>query len=171
MTDEELKKKMKSRMKGSDFCLSKFKEEWNNLVEVSGSPLYIETNLFDNNVGPLTVESEKVDIWALGFLTYELNFYDLPFQPFPPSIDRLKKSYEKGEYIIDFKKNKNVSKQFIRFLNICLQRPQKLRPTIEEQLDNEFYIIDCGYFDYLNIDNYKNAKHYTPKLKDKYLRL
>ena len=122
MTDEELKKiSMKSRMKGLDFCLSKFKEEGNNLVEVSGSPLYIEPNLFDNNVDPLTVENEKVDIWALGVLVYELNFYDLPFQLFPPSIDRLKKSYEKGEYIIDFKKNKNVSKQFIRFLNICLQ--------------------------------------------------
>ena len=172
MTDEEVKKiLMKSRMKVSDFGLSKFKEEGNNLVEVSGSPLYIEPNLFENNVNPLTVESEKVDIWALGVLAYELYFYDLPFQPFPPSIDRLKKSYEKGEYIIDFKKNKKVSKQFIRFLNICLQRPQKLRPTIEELLDNEFYVINCEYFDYLNIDNYKNAKNYPPKLKDKYLKV
>lgn len=50
-------------------------------------------------------------------------------------------------------------------------RPQKLRPTIEELLDNEFYVIDCEYFDYLNIDNYKTAKHYTPKLKDKYLNV
>ena len=172
MSDEELKEiLLKSRMKVSDFGLSKFKEEGNNLVEVSGSPLYIEPNLFDNNVDPLTVESEKVDIWALGVLAYELYFYDLPFQPFPPSIERLKKSYEKGEYVIDFKKNKKVSKQFIRFLNICLQRPQKLRPTIEELLDNEFYVIDCEYFDYLNIDNYKNAKHYHPKLKDKYLKV
>ena len=172
MSDEELKEiLLKSRMKVSDFGLSKFKEEGNNLVEVSGSPLYIEPNLFDNNVDPLTVESEKVDIWALGVLAYELYFYDLPFQPFPPSIERLKKSYEKGEYVIDFKKNKKVSKQFIRFLNICLQRPQKLRPTIEELLDNEFYVIDCEYFDYLNIDNYKNAKHYPPKLKDKYLKV
>ena len=120
MSDEELKEiLLKSRMKVSDFGLSKFKEEGNNLVEVSGSPLYIEPNLFDNNVDPLTVESEKVDIWALGVLAYELYFYDLPFQPFPPSIERLKKSYEKGEYVIDFKKNKKVSKQFIRFLNIC----------------------------------------------------
>ena len=172
MSNEELKEiLLKSRMKVSDFGLSKFKEEGNNLVEVSGSPLYIEPNLFDNNVDPLTVESEKVDIWALGVLAYELYFYDLPFQPFPPSIERLKKSYEKGEYVIDFKKNKKVSKQFIRFLNICLQRPQKLRPTIEELLDNEFYVIDCEYFDYLNIDNYKNAKHYPPKLKDKYLKV
>ena len=172
MSDEELKEiLLKSRMKVSDFGLSKFKEEGNNLVEVSGSPLYIEPNLFDNNVDPLTVESEKVDIWALGVLAYELYFYDLPFQPFPPSIERLKKSYEKGEYVIDFKKNKKVSKQFIRFLNICLQRPQKLRPTIEELLDNEFYVIDCEYFDYLNIDNYKNAKNYPPKLKDKYLKV
>ena len=172
MSDEELKEiLLKSRMKVSDFGLSKFKEEGNNLVEVSGSPLYIEPNLFDNNVDPLTVESEKVDIWALGVLAYELYFYDLPFQPFPPSIERLKKSYEKGEYVIDFKKNKKVSKQFIRFLNICLQRPQKLRPTIEELLDNEFYVINCEYFDYLNIDNYKNAKHYPPKLKDKYLKV
>lgn len=50
-------------------------------------------------------------------------------------------------------------------------RPQKLRPTIEELLDNEFYVIDCEYFDYLNNDNYKTAKHYTPKLKDQYLKV
>ena len=172
MKDEELKKiLMKSKMKVTDFGLSRFKEEPNNQAEVSGSPLYIDPNLFVGDVDPLTVESEKVDIWALGVLAYELFFYNLPFQPFPPSIERLKISLEKGEYIIDFNKNEKVSKQFIRFLNICLQRPQKLRPLTDELLDNEFYVVDSCYFDYLTIDNYKKAKNYPPKLKEKYLKV
>ena len=151
-----------SKMKLSDFGLSKCKEEFEyNKEEVSGSPLYIDPILFKPETDKTTIDDEKVDIWALGIIAYELFFYDLPFQPFPPSIERLKKAFEQGEYIIDFKKCEDgkISKQFLSFLNCCLQNDGKIRPLTDELLEHEFIVRDPDYFTYMTIDNYKNAKY------------
>ena len=151
-----------SKMKLSDFGLSKCKEEFEyNKEEVSGSPLYIDPILFKPESDKTTIDDEKVDIWALGIIAYELFFYDLPFQPFPPSIERLKKAFEKGEYIIDFKQCENgqISKQFLSFLNCCLQLDRNIRPLTDELLEHEFITRDPQYFTYMTIDNYKNAKY------------
>ena len=156
----------KSKIKLSDFGLSKFKKETNK-IEISGSPLYLDPNLLKSESNLETVENEKVDIWALGVLAYELFFYDLPFQPMPPSIERLKQLYKKGEYIIDMKKCKKISKQFICFLNACLQEKQMIRPLTDELLFFEFIVRNVDNFNYLTYDNntdnkykyYKNAKY------------
>ena len=160
MKDEEILAVLSnSKMKLSDFGLSKLKED-SNTKEVSGSPLYIDPNLFKKEASEETIENEKVDIWALGIIAYELFFYELPFQPFPPSIERLKKAFEQGEYIIDFKKCKQISKQFLSFLNCCLQKEQKIRPPITDLLFiHEFIVREPDYFTYMNIDNYKKAKY------------
>ena len=160
MKDEEILEVLSnSKMKLSDFGLSKLKED-SNTKEVSGSPLYIDPNLFKKEASEETIENEKVDIWALGIIAYELFFYELPFQPFPPSIERLKKAFEQGEYIIDFKKCKQISKQFLSFLNCCLQKEQKIRPPITDLLFiHEFIVREPDYFTYMNIDNYKEAKY------------
>ncbi len=143
-----------SYMKLSDFGLSKEIKNYNK-KEVSGSPLYIDPILFDKNVNNETIHNEKVDIWALGVLTYEMFFYDLPFMPFPPRIDKLKLLLDKGEYAIDLKRCKKISKQFLSFLNMCLQRPQKIRPLTDELLESEFITREPEFFTYLTIDNYK----------------
>jgi serine/threonine protein kinase len=147
-----------SKMKLSDFGLSKYKIETNK-VEIAGSPLYIDPNLLKPDSKLETVENEKVDIWALGIIAYELFFYDLPFQPFPPSIERLNQLFKKGEYTIDFKRHDKISKQFISFLNCCLQDEQKIRPLTDELLFHEFIVRDPKEFTYITIDNYKNAKY------------
>ena len=121
---------MKSKMKVTDFGLSRFKEEPNNQAEVSGSPLYIDPNLFVGDVDPLTVESEKVDIWALGVLAYELFFYNLPFQPFPPSIERLK--------IVDIQEDTDVCK----YLFELLKRVNMLLILIKmKKFQNNLYVF------------------------------
>ena len=151
-----------SKMKLSDFGLSKCKEEFEyNKEEVSGSPLYIDPILFKPESDKTTIDDEKVDIWALGIIAYELFFYDLPFQPFPPSIERLKKAFEQGEYVIDFKKcdDGKISKQFLSFLNCCLQLDRNIRPLTDELLEHEFITRDPDFFTYMTIDNYKNAKY------------
>ena len=147
-----------SIFKLSDFGLSKEMKSFNK-KEVSGSPLYVDPMLFDQNVDRETIHNEKVDIWALGVLAYEMFFYDLPFQPFPPKIDKLKAMLEKGIYFIDMKKCKKISKQFLSFLNMCLQRPQKIRPLTDELLFSEFITIDTDNFTYLTIDDYKNIEY------------
>ena len=160
MKDEEILEVLyNSKMKLSNFGLSKLKED-SYTIEVSGSPLYVDPNLFKNEATEEIFENEKVDIWALGIIAYELFFYELPFQPFPPSIERLKKAFEQGEYIIDFKKCKQISKQFLSFLNCCLQKEQKIRPPITDLLFiHEFIVREPDYFTYMNIDNYKEAKY------------
>lgn len=145
-----------SYMKLSDFGLSKEMKNYNK-KEVSGSPLYIDPVLFQKNIDAETIHNEKVDIWAVGILAYELFFYDLPFQPFPPKIDKLKELLEKGEYYINMKKINKISKQFLSFLNLCLQRPQKIRPLPEELLLCQFLTVEPENFTYLTIDNYREA--------------
>ena len=146
-----------SIMKLSDFGLSKEIENYNK-KEISGSPLYIDPTLFIKGIDNETIHNEKVDIWAIGVLAYELFFFDAPFQPFPPKIDTLKKMLEKGEYIINMKKCKKISKQFLSFLNACLQRPQEIRPLTDELLFSEFITREPDNFQYLTIDNYKETK-------------
>ena len=147
-----------STFKLSDFGLSKEMKSFNN-KEVSGSPLYIDPVLFNQNIDRETIHNEKVDIWALGVLAYEMFFYELPFQPFPPKIDKLKAMLNKGQYFIDMKKCKKISKQFLSFLNMCLQRPQKIRPLTDELLCCEFITTDPESFTYLTIDNYKDIEY------------
>ena len=148
-----------SIFKLSDFGLSKEMLNYNMKKEVSGSPLYVDPMLFNQNIDRETINNEKVDIWALGILAYEMLFYDLPFQPFPPKIDKLKTLLDKGIYFINMKKCKKISKQFLSFLNMCLQRPQKIRPLTDELLFSEFITLDADNFTYLTIDDYKNIKY------------
>ena len=144
-----------SYLKLSDFGLSKEIKNYNK-KEVSGSPLYIDPILFTKNINNETIHNEKVDIWAIGILAYEMFFNDLPFMPFPPKIEKLKLLLEKGEYFIDMKKCQKISTQFLSFLNMCLQRPQKIRPLTDELLlESEFITRDTEHFTYLTIDNYK----------------
>ena len=166
--DEILKILFQSKMKISDFGLSKYAEEIRD-KEVSGSPLYIDPNSLENESNIETIENEKVDIWALGIIAYELFFYDLPFQPFPPSIDKLRQCFKKGEYVIDFSKKKEVSKEFLIFLDLCLQRAQKIRPLTDELLCCEFIAKNPDTFVKLTLDNYTDEK--IAKYPDKsYLR-
>ena len=148
-----------SIFKLSDFGLSKEMLNYNMKKEVSGSPLYVDPMLFNQNIDRETINNEKVDIWALGILAYEMLFYDLPFQPFPPKIDKLKTLLDKGIYFINMKKCKKISKQFLSFLNMCLQRPQKIRPLTDELLFSEFITLDPDNFTYLTIDDYKNVEY------------
>ena len=148
-----------SIFKLSDFGLSKEMLNYNMKKEVSGSPLYVDPMLFNQNIDRETINNEKVDIWALGILAYEMFFYDLPFQPFPPKIDKLKTLLDKGIYFINMKKCKKISKQFLSFLNMCLQRPQKIRPLTDELLFSEFITLDPDNFTYLTIDDYKNVEY------------
>ena len=146
-----------SIFKLSDFGLSKEIENYNR-KEVSGSPLYLDPVLFNKGVDTETIHNEKVDIWAIGVLAYELFFYDTPFQPFPPNINKLKLLLEKGEYVINIKRYEKISKQFLSFLNSCLQRPQDIRPLTDELLFSEFITMNPENFSYLTYDNYNTEK-------------
>ena len=152
---------LKSKIKVSDFGLSKFKED-NNEKMLGGSPLYMDTNLFEPNVDIKTIENEKVDIWAIGIFAYELFFGKRPFNSPSQSLKELIQILKIGTYKIDLKECGKVSKQFLSFLNMCLQRPQKIRPNVNELLFSEFITRDSNNFEYITIDNVDTIKFPGP---------
>jgi len=167
---------LKSKIKVSDFGLSKFKED-NNEKMLGGSPLYMDPNLFEPNVDIKTIENEKVDIWAIGIFAYELFFGKRPFNSPSQSLKELIQILKVGIYTVDLKECGKVSKQFLSFLNMCLQRPQKIRPNVTELLFSEFITRDTNKFEYITLDNvetikfpgpnyYKNQKVITMNIDD-----
>jgi len=152
---------LKSKIKVSDFGLSKFKED-NNEKMLGGSPLYMDPNLFEPNVEIKTIENEKVDIWAIGIFAYELFFGKRPFNSPSQSLKELIRILKNGVYYIDLKECQKVSKQFLSFLNMCLQRPQKIRPNVEELLFSEFITRDPNKFEYITLDNIDTIKFPGP---------
>ena len=152
---------LKSKIKVSDFGLSKFKED-NNEKMLGGSPLYMDPNLFEPNVEIKTIENEKVDIWAIGIFAYELFFGKRPFNSPSQSLKELIQILKIGVYYIDLKECGKVSKQFLSFLNMCLQRPQKIRPNVQELLFSEFITRDPNKFEYITLDNIDTIKFPGP---------
>ena len=152
---------LKSKIKVSDFGLSKFKED-NNEKMLGGSPLYMDTNLFEPNVDIKTIENEKVDIWAIGIFAYELFFGKRPFNSPSQSLKELIHILKIGTYKIDLKECGKVSKQFLSFLNMCLQRPQKVRPNVNELLFSEFITRDSNNFEYITSENVHTIKFPGP---------
>ena len=152
---------LKSKIKVSDFGLSKFKED-NNEKMLSGSPLYMDPNLFEPNVDIKTIENEKVDIWAIGIFAYELFIGKRPFNSPSQSLKELIQILKIGLYTIDLKECGKVSKQFLSFLNMCLQRPQKIRPNVQELLFSEFITRDPNKFEYITLNNVESIKFPGP---------
>ena len=148
---------LKSKIKVSDFGLSKFKED-NNEKMLGGSPLYMDPNLFEPNVEIKTIENEKVDIWAIGIFAYELFFGKRPFNSPSQSLKELIQILKIGVYYIDLKECGKVSKQFLSLLNMCLQRPQKIRPNVQELLFSEFITRDPNNFEYITLNNVYTIK-------------
>ena len=156
-----LKTLLRSKIKVSDFGLSKFKED-NNEKMLSGSPLYMDPNLFEPDVNIKTIENEKVDIWAVGIFAYELFFGKRTFNSLNQSLKELIQVLKKGIYFIDLKQCGKISKQFLSFLNMCLQRPQNIRPNVHELLFSEFITREPEKFEYINLKNLNRIKFPSP---------
>ena len=165
--DYILKTLLRSKIKVSDFGLSKFKED-NNQKMLSGSPLYMDPNLFEPNVGINTIENEKVDIWAVGIFAYELFTGKRPFNSPSQSLKELIHFLKIGTYSLDLKECGKVSKQFLSFLNMCLQRPQNIRPYVNELLFSEFITRDPSKFEYINLMNLGQTKFPNPNYFNNY---
>ena len=165
--EKVLKTLLRSKIKVSDFGLSKFKED-NNQKMLSGSPLYMDPNLFEPNADINTIESEKVDIWAVGIFAYELFTGKRPFNSPAQSLKELIQVLKNGIYIIDLNECGQVSKQFLSFLNMCLQRTQKIRPNVTELMFSEFITRDPSKFEYitsinLNHTRFPNSNYVSPQ--------
>ncbi len=68
-------------------------------------------------------------------MAFEMFYGRRPFEAF--SIEQLSNIYKKGEYYINI--NKNISKDFLSFLNLCLQKDPKKRADVQKLLESNFY--------------------------------
>ena len=147
---------LKCTFKISDFGLSKYKNDQQERM-IGGSPLYMEPSLFDRDVTLQVIENEKVDIWALGIMTYELLFDKTPFEntSYIPenAMQELVSNLNKGIYIIELDKINKISLQFIAFLNSCLQFEQSKRSSSEELQFTEFITREIPYFEFVSKNN------------------
>lgn len=105
----------------------------------------MDPNLFRSDADVITIEDPKVDIWSVGIVTYELFFGKKPFYS--------KEALSKGNYTIDLKECKQISKPFLSFLNLCLQRKQNMRANCQFLLDSEFITRDSYLFEYIEQNN------------------
>ena len=156
---------LKCKFKISDFGLSKYKNEQQERM-IGGSPLYMEPSLFDRDVSLKVIENEKVDIWALGIMTYELLFDKTPFEntSYVPenAMQELVSNLNKGIYMIDFEERSKLSLQIIAFLNSCLQFDQSKRCSAEELQLSEFVTRETPYFEFV-------SKGHLNKLPSEYI--
>ncbi len=165
---------MKCKFKIADFGLSKYKYD-NQEKNIGGSPLYMEPTLFSKDVKDEEIENEKVDIWALGILTYELLYSFSPFENKEDNVNfkknpmrELVKSLNEGIYYINIYLRKNISLQVIGFLNYCLQIDQKERLSSEELLFTEFICMEPDKFTYINSDNLFDKFNLPENIADDY---
>ena len=154
---EILKVLKNSQFKLSDFGLSKIKSEKNKKDGKAkdegnrcGSPLYMSPELFLLGTSENTLESQKVDIWALGILAFEMFFGRRPFEAY--SLEELAKLYKKREYYLDLKgeKNNKISKEFIEFLNLCLQERSIERADVYCLQNTDFFNMDYNCLEKLD---------------------
>ena len=103
-----------------------------------------------------------MDIWAIGIFAYELFIGKRPFNSPSQSLKELIQILKIGLYTIDLKECGKVSKQFLSFLNMCLQRPQKIRPNVQELLFSEFITRDPNKFEYITLNNVESIKFPGP---------
>jgi len=129
----------RAQFKLSGFRLSKLKSENKNEETIHcGCPYYMAPELLLMETPLEAVESQKIDIWALGVIAFEMFFGRKPFEA--QSLEELSRKYKNGEYYLNLNMpNIKISKEFVEFLNLCLQNLPKKRVSVYELQLTDFY--------------------------------
>ena len=95
---------------------------------------------------------EKVDIWSLGTIFYELLVGHSAFDS--DNMEELLNKVNKGEYFIPL----TLSKEAISFLNYMLQHNPKKRLSVEKLINHKFLKKNVKEFSKININELKDLK-------------
>jgi len=150
---------MKGKIKIVDFGCSKYLKKGELTKSVIGYPITMDPIIiFKLNKIPEYKESgydEKVDIWSLGIIFYELLIGKNPFDAC--SMDELLEMVIKGDFYIPI----TISKEAISFLNCMMRYDLKDRLSIDILYNHEFLRKNVNVFTKLEIKN----KDFEPEIK------
>jgi serine/threonine protein kinase len=115
-------------------------------------------NMFKANKNEIIPYNDKVDLWSLGALTYEILTGNPPF--YANNWIELKKKIEEGSYkISSFLK---ISEEAISFINSLLQFYPEKRATWDQILDHDFLNKKVDNFHFIDLEKvpkqFNNAK-------------
>ena len=113
----------------------------------------------ENQIPSLKGYNEKVDIWSLGTLCYEMLIGKATFEA--NTMKELAFKVEKGEYTLPT----TLSKEAVSFLNAMLQYDSSYRLTAEELSRHHFLTRDIKQFTRINMNEVKNNLTEDDKLK------
>ena len=83
---------------------------------------------------------EKVDIWSLGTLCYEMIMGYSPF--YGANIQELYQKVKKGDYILP----SNLSEEIVSFINSMLQQDKEQRADANQLMSDKFLVNDVSAF-------------------------
>ena len=132
----------------------------NITFSVLGSPSNMDPKLlryFETNEYNQYGYDEKVDIWSLGALCYEMLTGHMTFNG--QNVKEFKQNVNKGIYYLPL----HLSKECISFVNSMLQYEPNKRLSTKELLNHDFLVKDLKYFNPIDINKIKKY------IKGKYL--
>ena len=132
----------------------------NITFSVLGSPSNMDPKLlkyFETDEYNLYGYDEKLDIWSLGALCYEMLTGHMTFDG--QSVKEFKQNVNKGIYYLPL----HLSKECISFVNAMLQYEPNKRLSTKELLNHDFLVKDLKYFNPIDINKIKKY------IKGKYL--
>ena len=153
---------MKAKIKIIDFGFAiKLSEEKNKLAFTAvGSPINMDPlilNKFAKRKGIELGYDEKVDIWSIGTVCYELLIGKAVFDA--TSLEDLIEKVETGKFTVP----KTVSKEIVSFLNGMLQYDSKMRLSAEELRKHTFLNKNVSQF--TKMDTVRATKKPESKVK------
>ena len=159
--DKENMNLLGAQVKVIDFGFStKLNNSKNLAFSTLGSPINMDPGIlkkfcYNDTKG----YDEKVDIWSLGTLCYEMLIGKATFEA--QSMRELQSKIEKGEYTLPM----TLSKEAVSFLNAMLQYDSKCRLNADELSRHHFLTKNIKDFSRININEVRNNITDDDKLK------
>ncbi len=147
-------------IKIGDLGLSKFVDK-SVASTFCGTPRNMAPEIFNKG----ETYNNKVDLWSLGTITYELLFNKPPFVGF--SIPDIAKNIKTGKYTLP--KKVKISKEILTFINGLLQFNPEKRLNWEEIFNHPFIVKNTEEFNYINLEQLDEIPMVDAKNKDNFL--
>ena len=151
---------LKAKIKIIDFGFARYLEQNELAGSLVGTPMYMEPSILKTFMTSKSrvvdgFYDKKVDVWSLGILTYELLIGIVPF--IARNIKGLFHSVEQRDFCIpkEEKRNLELSKAAINFIDRTLNIDMNMRPLPEELIKDPWII---GLFDKKNLYKMKSDK-------------